>query len=102
MIAVLPESKQGVWNSQLLEVREVKEKTLHFECLDTGRAYELSLAFVARYLRLSWAMCYASLQGRTMRGSLRLLDLGHPRMTSRMLLVALSRATSRDTVWLGE
>ena len=41
-------------------------------------------------------------RGRTMANSLRLLDLAHPRMTKKMLLVALSRARSKDLVWLGE
>ena len=102
LIAVLPESKQGVWNSQLLVVREIGEANIGLECLDTLKTYQLTTEFVSKYLRLSWALCYASLQGRTMRGSLRLLDLGHPRMTNRMLLVALSRAQSRENVWLGE
>ena len=71
-------------------------------CLDTGKSYEVTTEFCQRYLRLSWCLVYASLQGRTMTGSLRLLDLEHPRMTRKMLLVALSRARSRDLVWLGE
>ena len=75
---------------------------LNLRCLDTDRIYEVTAEFCLRYLRLSWALVYASLQGRTMSGSLRLMDLRHPRMTRKMLLVALSRARSRDLVWLGE
>jgi len=100
LVAVLPEMRQGIYNSQLLEIKQLSP--LKLECLDTGRAYEVTTEFCQKYLRLSWALVYASLQGRTMKGSLRLMDLEHPRMCSKMLLVALSRARSRDLVWLGE
>ena len=100
LVAVLPEMKQGIWHSQLLVIKELTP--LRLECLDTGKTYEVTTEFCQRYLRLSWCLVYASLQGRTMTGSLRLLDLEHPRMTRKMLLVALSRARSRDLVWLGE
>ena len=100
LVAVLPEMKQGLWNSQLLEIKELTP--LRLECLDTGKTYEVTTESCQRYLRLSWSIVYASLQGRTMTHSLRLLDLGHPRMTRKMLLVALSRARSWEMVWLGE
>ena len=100
LVAVLPEMRQGIYNSQLLEIKQLSP--LKLECLDTGASHEVTTEFCQKYLRLSWALVYASLQGRTMRGSLRLMDLEHPRMTSKMLLVALSRARSRDLVWLGE
>ena len=93
---MLPEKKNGIWNSQLLKITQVTPLSL--ECQDTGKTYEVNTDFCQRYLRLSWTMTYASLQGRTMGHSLRLLDLSHPRMTSKMLLVALSRARSRDLV----
>ena len=100
MLRTLPEVRQGIWNSQLLEIKQLSP--LKLECLDTGRTYEVTTEFCQKYLRLSWALVYASLQGRTMKGSLRRMDLEHPRMCSKMLLVALSRARSRDLVWLGE
>ena len=95
-----PRDEAGIWNSQLLLIKQLTP--LQLECLDTAKTYEVTTEFCQRYLRLSWALVYASLQGRTMRHSLRLMDLEHPRMTSKMLLVALSRARSRDLVWLGE
>ena len=101
LVGVLPEMKQGIYNSQLLEVLALSDK-ISLKCLDTSRLYEVTPEFCQRYLRLSWALVYASLQGRTMTGTLRLLDLKHPRMTKKMLLVALSRARSRERVWLGE
>ena len=100
LVAVLPEMKQGILHSQLLLIKQLTP--LQLECLDTAKTYEVTTEFCQKYLRLSWALVYASLQGRTMRHSLRLMDLEHPRMTSKMLLVALSRARSRDMVWLGE
>ncbi len=100
LVAVLPEMKQGIWNSQLLEIKQLAP--LGLECLDTGKTYEINVEFCQRYLRLSWCLVYASLQGRTMRHTLRLLDLEHPRMTRKMLLVALSRVWTRDMIWLGE
>ena len=96
-----PREENGVWNSQLLQITALSE-LITLRCLDTGLEYELSPDFCQRYLRLSWALVYASLQGRTMTNTMRLMDLNHPRMTRKMLLVALSRAKSRAEVWLGE
>ena len=44
----------------------------------------------------------ASTRKWLMAGTLRLLDLCHPRFSKKMLIVALSRARSRERVWLGE
>ena len=49
----------------------------------------------ARSLRPCWALTYASCQGLTLPGVVRLLDTGHvPHFTVRHLYVATSRATS--------
>ena len=101
LVAVLPEVKNGIWNSQLLVIQAIEE-TLSLRCLDTAKEYEITTQFCQKYLRLSYALTYASLQGRTMAGTLRLLDLSHPRFSKKMLIVALSRARSREQVWLGE
>ena len=65
LVGVLPEMKNGIWNSQLLRITELTP--LRLECLDTGKIYEeVSTEFCQKYLRLSWCLVYASLQGRTM------------------------------------
>ena len=102
LIAVLSEMKNGVWNSQLLKVQAITDNYVQLTCLDTKAEYVLTSSFCQKYLRLSYALCYASLQGRTMQDTLRLMDLGHPRFNKKHLIVALSRAKTKDTVWLSQ
>ena len=52
-------------------------------------------------LRHGCALTYASIQARTCRGTVQLLDWNSKRFTRRHLVMGLSRATSIDKVWLG-
>ena len=79
-------------------VKSLGEK-IEFECLESGRGYQLSPEFVQKWLRPSWALVYHQLQGRTMERALELHDLTHPRLTTTHVLVALSRARSASRVW---
>jgi len=49
---------------------------------------------VAHVLRLSHAMCFYTVQGRTFRDHTVLLDTSHPHFSRRALIVGLSRATN--------
>ena len=49
-------------------------------------------------MRLTHAMCYYTVQGRTLRGHTLLLDTTHPEFSRRALIVGLSRATHGDFV----
>jgi hypothetical protein len=57
------------------------------------RDIRLTHAEASRYLRLSHALCYASVQGSTISEHLLMLDLGHRYFTMRSLIVGMSRAT---------
>ena len=58
----------------------------------------LSREDVSRYMRLCHALTYASCEGLTIRGRIRLCDVRHPKFTWRKLFVGLSRATSHRLV----
>ena len=49
-------------------------------------------------MRLTHAMCYYTVQGRTLQGHTLLLDTTHPNFSRRALIVGLSRATHEDFV----
>ncbi len=55
--------------------------------------FTLPTATVARCLRMTYSLTYASIESLTLHGRVRLSDTGHCRMDWRKLNVALSRAT---------
>ena len=58
---------------------------------------------VCSQLRMTHAMCYYTVQGRTIAGRhILLLDTTHPHFTTRALIVGLSRATHGDFVHVGD
>ena len=61
-----------------------------------GGGEEITLNFedASRYLRLRYAMCYFTVQGRTFRDHILLLDKHSPNFTVRHLIVGLSRVTA--------
>ena len=69
-------------------------------CVEGGQAYNVSHVFCGRHLRLSYAMTYASIQGRSCQGSVALWDTDHPKFSRRHLVMGLSRATAAEKVWL--
>ena len=56
------------------------------------------LVDIPAVMRLTHAMCYYTIQGRTLRGHTLLLDPTHPNFSRRALLVGLSRATHGNFV----
>lgn len=71
------------------------------DLVDVSKAKEevtVPLADVPAVLRMTHAMCYYTVQGRTLRGHTLLLDTGHPHFSRRALIVGLSRATHGDHV----
>ena len=58
----------------------------------------LSREDVSKYMRLTHAITYASFEGLTLNGRIRLCDVRHLKFTWRKLFVALSRATSSKLV----
>jgi hypothetical protein len=61
-------------------------------------AVELTHAAACRLLRLSYALTYASCQGLTLEGRVRLWDVNSKHFTKTHLFVALSRATAANLV----
>ena len=95
-------TKEGIYNSQLLKVISWDKKNITLQCIEAGREYDLTHGFVQRNCRLAYAMTYASIQGRSCPNSVALWDTQHPKFTRRHLVMALSRSTSSDLVWLGD
>ena len=94
-------SKHGIYNAQLLVVRGWTDATLRLECQEGGERYEVPLDWCRENLRHGCALTYASIQARTCRGTVQLLDWASPRFSRRTLVMGLSRATSIEKVWLG-
>ena len=95
-------SKHGIYNAQLLVCSGWTDSTLHLECQEGGQAYEVPLEWARENLRHGAALTYASIQARTCRGTVQLLDWDSRRFTRRHLVMGLSRATSIERIWLGE
>jgi len=69
--------------------------------VDVSKAKEevtVTLADVPAVLRLTHAMCYYTVQGRTLRGNMVLLDTSNSNFSRRALIVGLSRATHGDHI----
>ena len=63
----------------------------------------IELADVCCQLRLTHAMCYYTVQGRTIKGRhIVLLDTDHPHFGVRSLIVGLSRATRGRFLHVGD
>ena len=56
--------------------------------------YRLSYKRASEILRPQFGLVYASIQGRTMKGSVALMDLDSPNMTVRDVITAMSRPTT--------
>ena len=73
-----------------MEIRQVRRADGTFV---KKPVYRLSYKRASEILRLQHALVYASIQGRTMRGSVALMDLDSPKMTVRDVITAMSRPT---------
>ncbi len=86
------EQKQGnLANGLFYKVVECDRDRATLE--NNGTQFELPTAVVARSMRMTYALTYASIQSLTLPGRVRLSDTGHSRMDWRKLNVAMSRAT---------
>ena len=95
-------TKDGIYNSQLLKVEDWGEGWIKVRCIEGGECYNVSANFLARNLRLAHALTYASVQGRSCKGSVALFDTNHQRFTRRHLVMGLSRCRSAGEVWLAD
>ena len=64
---------------------------------------EVPLDEIPYLLRLTHAMCYYTIQGRTIRNKrILLIDTDHPHFSRRALIVGLSRATRSKVVHVAD
>ncbi len=77
-----------------LEEAEDAEEEEEEEDVEEGEEGDMTLSFerVTRELRLTHALCYASVQGDTKEGSVLLCDVFHRHFTMRHLILGMSRA----------
>ena len=86
-----------VFNGVEYIVREVDERRVVVQAAPEyggGEEIVLNHEDASRYLRLRYAMCYFTVQGRTFRDHILLLDKLSPQFSVRHLIVGLSRVTA--------
>ena len=94
-------NRPNLYNGLFVNVLSVDSEKVRVKGAGT-RAVSLGLAQAGSVLRLTHCLCYASVQGLTLRDKLiRLLDVKHRFFCSRHLLVGLSRATSSTLCEVG-
>ena len=77
------------------ETEETEETAETADAVSTAKEeVTVPLDDVAHVLRLTHAMCYYTVQGRTVRSHMVLLDTDHRHFSRRALIVGLSRATN--------
>jgi len=82
-------TRKPISNGCFYKIKEIGEE------VDFGD-FKISKEYLAKHFRLSHAICIASAQGYSLDGRVRIYS--HPRLSSRHLLVALSRATHHSLV----
>ena len=93
---------KDIKNGYFYRVEEVDAYNVMLFSMDEDWYKPVSLKTMEEQLRLSHAMVYAAVQGRTFTGRVRLWDTGHRHFTRTHLLVGISRATSGELVDIGE
>ena len=91
------EGKRGrIYNHAFFTVAVLGESTVTLE--DDCGTFEIKHEEAARVLRLTFALTYASIEGMTLTGIVRLHDGNHPRFDWRKLFVGVSWGTGADDV----
>jgi hypothetical protein len=72
---------------------DVKEAEEGEKACLSDEAFEITFDAIEKCLRLQHALCIYTVQGRTVSGSVLLMDANHQFFTARHLLVGLSRVT---------
>ena len=96
LLARLQQKKSGCLNNAIYVVRDIQgDHSVNIECEISGRCLEVDMGFVREHMHLAYCCTIASIQGKTVRGRLR-IHTQHPHFTLRCLFVCASRATSKD------
>jgi hypothetical protein len=91
------EGKKGrLFNHGFYTVAALGDSTVTLE--DAQGTFEIKHEEAARVLRLTFALTFASIEGMTLPGVVRLHDGDHPRMDWRKLFFGISRGTRADDV----
>ena len=91
------EGKRGrLYNHAFFTVAALGDSTVSLT--DDLGTFEIKHEEAARVLRLTFALTFASIEGMTIPGSLRLHDGDHPRFDWKKLFVGLSRGTAANDV----
>ena len=96
LIAVV--TSKAVYNSQLLELRQLGATSCDFVDFETRAPLSLDHAIIARNLRCACAMTFASVQGRGF--SEVGVHTSSAKFSSRHLFMALSRCESSARLWI--
>ena len=92
------DSKQGLlMNGCFYKVIEADYKTVKLQSVHMEN-FIVNTQIAAKSLRMTHGLTYASIEGLTLKGRIRLCDTNHPKFDWRKLYVGLSRATSSDLV----
>jgi hypothetical protein len=95
LIGCTDNTNTGIFNGAFYEVISFTGRAAILKDMDVGGEITVDAKTIERFLRLSHAMVYAQVQGRTFRKALvRLWDTDHRHFTRRHLLVGVSRATA--------
>ena len=90
---------KGLYNSQLLVAEGWGDTSVLLRDPDTGKPVRLTIAAVARMLRNTFALTYASCQGRSIDQTLCIHTNG-VRFTKKHLFWGLSRGRDSPRVWV--
>ena len=89
---------KNVVNGALLDVVGVDGDDVQIRDIETEEEFPMSAAQVAKHTRLRWAVTYPAVQGRTLKGTVRLWDTNSKHFTLEALYIGVSRATNGSLV----
>ncbi len=92
LIACVQATKDGIFNSMLLEVQGYTGDTGTLKDREGDGVFTLSHDWVRKHTRSGYCFTIASAQGRTIPGDLGIYDTAHKRFGLRHLYTCLSRA----------
>ena len=87
-----------VVNGALLDVIGVDGDDVQIRDIETEEEFPMSIAQIAKHTRLRWAVTYPAVQGRTLKGTVRLWDTASKHFALEALYIGVSRATSGHLV----
>jgi hypothetical protein len=84
-----------------LRIVQWDEENIELVCTESGETYVVPLAWCPNNLRHSAAICYAAVQGRScVNQKVALWDTSNKRFTRKHLVMAISRASRIEDVWI--